>query len=396
MKQFESKWHQTITAIDKNVWNKIFKNETIKSYGLFASMEAAGINDVEFYFLEVTKFGQTIALLPCFYYRLDLSVLSTESLKKQVNKIRTFYPRFMTLKVFGIGSLAATCEQHIGVDENLSKNEIRVLGNIINQQIKDKSKKMKCPLVLIKEVPVDDMDFVKSLFFEDFYFYDSLPNTFIPINNSFAPYPIALKKKERKRFKDSKIEFEANFTWEIVTDFSIYNNVFEKQYLNVLNKSKNKFETMNKAFFDHVNQRLENKSFLLICRDAKNKIRSTELVIEEENKLIPMYLGIDYTACTEHEVRLIYFNTIFKTISEAENRNKEMVVLGQTSYYPKIMSGAIVKRLFLGFYSNNKVLQYFIQRYFGLLFKETIVHNNIYKKEWQDELKQRYPNAENI
>lgn len=83
-------------------------------------------------------------------------------------------------------------------------------------------------------------------------------------------------------------------------------------------------------------------------------------------------------------------NTIFRTVEEAEKRKKVMVALGQTSYYPKVLSGALVERVFLGFYSYNSVIQFLIKKTFGKLFELTKVMKNSYRRELEHEIKEEY------
>lgn len=182
----------------------------------------------------------------------------------------------------------------------------------------------------------------------------------------------------------------------IVPDFKEYATIFEEQYLKVLDKSKTKFEEMNLNFILNINKYTHKNSFLLVSRDKSDIIRSTVLVIEENDCLTPLYLGINYDICTESEIRIIYFNTIFKVILEAEVRGKKAVLFGQTSYYPKIMSGALVQRGFLGFNSNNIIIQYCIKNYFGKLFPKTDVHTNIYSSLYVNKIKTLFHNIDNL
>lgn len=42
----------------------------------------------------------------------------------------------------------------------------------------------------------------------------------------------------------------------------------------------------------------------------------------------------------DDDTKVLYLNTIFRTVEEAEIRGKDLLDFGQTSYYPKVMSGA--------------------------------------------------------
>lgn len=71
--------------------------------------------------------------------------------------IRRIFPVFFSLKIFGVGSLASSCEQHIGILDGLTKEKYGMVREILNKQIKGKSKQLKIPIVFIKEIPHHDL-----------------------------------------------------------------------------------------------------------------------------------------------------------------------------------------------------------------------------------------------
>lgn len=73
---------------------------------------------------------------------------------------------------------------------------------------------------------------------------------------------------------------------------------------------------------------------------------------------------------------------MIRATEEAESRGKFQVILGQTSYYPKVLSGALVERLHLGFYSYNPILQFLIKNTFCKIFSPTPVMPNVYSKQF--------------
>jgi hypothetical protein len=381
-----SSWVDSVNQIDEKDWELIFGKSKIKSYSFFKSMEEACFEEATFTYLKIHDEEKTLSIIPCFTYRLKLDVLSP-SLKKIAAPVRRILPNFMSLKIFCAGSLVSTCEHYIGILNNLSQEQSAIVKEILNNQIKDRAKQFKAPLVFIKEIPQHDLVSVcREL--TDFYFYDSLPTSFIPVGGDCEPYPAALRKKERKRYKKSREDFAGQFTWEIISDFDNVTKQFATLYLKVLEKSKNQFEVLNERFFNRFNSHFMQDSFLLVAKDRSNKVRVMELVLEESDRLIPMYLGIDYFE--NEDSKILYFNTIFRTVEEAEKRGKSMVALGQTSYYPKVLSGAFVERVYLGFYSYIPFLQFLIKTIFKKLFMPAKVMNNVYKYELETKIKERY------
>ena len=368
-------WFSTIEKFNVADWNKLFNNREIKSYSFFYALEKANLLHVNMIYLRIYKKDKTLAIIPCFKYKLNIGILSNSFLKSFLATIRKIYPSFLYVDILGIGSVAATCEQHIGVCQSLSKQELKDIQKIIHDQIVSKSRELSAKLIVVKEVPHGELNKIKELL-PGYHFFDSLPNSFIPVNKQY-PYPQALKRNGKKRYRKSIDKFNELYTWEQITDFKHIANEIEDLYLQVLNRSKNKFETMSSDFFKHISSDLGSKTYVFAARHKETReVAVYEFVIEEVDRLIPMYIGIDYNI--SDDIKTLYFNTIFHVIKEAEIRNKSFVVLGQTSYYPKILSGAFIERLFVGFYANNRFLRFVIRNAFKYLFKPTCVMQQVY------------------
>lgn len=373
-------WYDTIDCIPENVWNNIFSNKILKSYKFFKVMEESNIPNCNHSYLCIYQEEIIISIIPCFTYQLDLLILTPRFIKSIGVFFRKFYPKFLQTKILGLGSIASTCEQHIGIDSNIDDNDIKLVKEIITEQVEFKSRELKCKLVFIKEVPESQLVFTKRLFSNDFYFYYSLPQCVIPIIASITPYPVGLKRKQNQRFVKLTRCFNERYYWERVDDFADYVDMFNKLYFETLIRSSNIFEVLNRDFFSNLNKTFNNQAFMLIAKNLAGKIEAIGLVLEEEDSLIPLYLGLNYDNTTEN-TKLLHANSIFKVIQEAEKNNKKFIKIGQTSYYPKVLSGALVENIYLGFYSYNRLLNIVIKTFFTKLFPKTLVIDNIYKSE---------------
>lgn len=373
-------WYDTIDSIPENVWNHIFSNKILKSYKFFKAMEESHIPNCTHSYLCIYQEEVIVSIIPCFTYRLDLLILTPAFFKSIGRFFRKLYPKFLKIKILGLGSIASTCEQHIGVDSNLDANDIKLVKEIIAEQVECKSRELKCKLVFVKEVPESQLEFTKKLFSNDFYFYYSLPQCVIPIIGNITPYPVGLKRKQIQRFVKLTRRFNEMYYWERVDDFTDYVDVFNKLYFETLIRSSNTFEVLNKNFFLNLNKTFNNQAFMLIAKSLSGEIEAIGLVLEEEDSLIPLYLGLNYDNTTEN-MKLLHANSIFMAIQEAEKSNKKFIKIGQTSYYPKVLSGALAENLYLGFYSYNRLLDFVIKTFFAKLFPKTSIINNIYKPE---------------
>ena len=364
-----ARWHKSIDELSEIEWNDIFHNEIIKSYAIFKAVEYSKMDTVCHYYLSISSDIKTVAIVPCFTYKLDLCVLMDKKTQHFVNKVRKIWSSFLFMDIFCAGSLIATCEQHFGITPHSTNDYYTEIKHHINTEIKKKVKETKSSIVFIKEVPANELEHVKNFLDDDFIFYYSLPNTFIPTSKEFHSYPQALSNRSRKRFHKFSNKFdELGIHWEIYNDFSHLTEVMFKLYYEVYNRSKNKFDRLNKLFFDNINKYLPETSYIALSKTSTGEITSIMLVIEEKTKLVPLYLGLNYTF---DDYRTVYFNTLFKTISESEKKNKDILILGQTSYYPKIHTGFLMQDLYLGFYSHKIIYKLCIKYLFKYLFPRT-------------------------
>lgn len=375
-------WNHSIDNISTHEWTQIHGTDIIKSKSFFKANEEAGFDDVKFLYLQVYKRRRAIAIIPCFKYNIDLlNITSSIHIKKWMLYIRKVFPSYFKFPTFVIGSYAATCEHFIECCPSLTTQETEIVADLIEKEIKKKSLEENAKIVIIKDVRQHSLNYVKSIMC-DFRFFVSFPTTAIPILD--VPYPNALRKKNRQRYKKIKNKFDDRFYWTIVHDFGgVQAAEFYLLYSAVLTKAKNKFEFLNKNFFELLNRLLDDKVFLLVAKEKNtHETRVMELVLENEEKIIPLYLGIKYKT---DDTRILYLNTIFRTVKEAEIRKKDYVDLGQTSYYPKVLSGALVENIYYGFWAKGFFMKFLINHFFSKIFTTSQIPNHVYLAEYAKE-----------
>lgn len=377
------KWCRSVKDIDVSDWTQIYGLDIIKSREFFLANEDANFENVEFYYLQVFKGDVIVAIVPCFCYRMDiLNIASSPAARKWLVWIRKFYPSFLKMRAFVTGSYAASCEHFICYASSLDTKSKEEVSSIISGEIKKYSGKTKSSFVFIKDVRERDLQYVKDILTSDYHFFVSFPTTAIPVLSDLE-YPDALRKKNRKRYRKYKNLFDTSFEWNIINNVSGENaQKFYALYKLVLDKAKNKFEFLNPRFFDLLGKLLGEKAFLLIASDKKTgEFRVMELVIEDTDRLIPLYLGVKYKS---DDTKVLYLNTIFRTVKEAEKRGKSFVDLGQTSYYPKTMSGALVENIYYGFWSKNKIIKWLIDNMFDRIFSQPTVPKHVYLEKYAE------------
>ena len=376
------KWTTEISDIAKNEWDSIYDDNILNSYDFFKSMSLSDFENVTFLYLVIYDKNKIYCIIPCFTYLLDMyHISSNDFIKKVIRSVRNLFSGFLKKKVFIVGSYVSTCEHHIGILEGLPQHILVKIRDIVNKEIKKRSRQENASLTLIKEVSGEEIAEMKLFFDLDIHFFEEYPRAVIPVSDCLGNYPSFLKKKHRKTYNKYIARFESLYKWEVVEDYEHFIPLFYELYKKVWRKSATKFEFLNEAYFNHLIQNIPAQTFCLIAKDHQGKILLIEILLEDKDKLIPFYLGIDYT---DENSTLLYLNTIYRTMKEAEVRKKSIVELGQTAYYPKIMSGAFVEKMYLGFYSYNKFWKLLINHIFKYVFISIKTYPNVYLEAYKN------------
>lgn len=381
--KFTVKWCATIDDIAPEDWGRIYGSDIIKSRAFMKANEIAEFDDVEFHYLQVFRGNEIIAIVPCFRYGMDLiNIASSGEARKWIGNFRKIYPSFLKLRAFVTGSYAATCEHFIEYVHGLSVRDKQEIAGIIGEEIKRRCRESKSSFIFVKDVRERDLLNVKDVLTSDYKFFISFPTTAIPILPEIN-YPNALRKKNRKRYRKFTDLFDRSFHWEIISDYGGRPvKEFSELYQTVLRKAKNKFEFLNEKFFEATNDLLGNRSFFLVARDKiTDEIRIMVIVLENESNLIPLYMGFRYK---DDDSKVLYLNTIFRIIKEAETRKKSYVDFGQTSYYPKTMSGALSENIYYGFWSHNPIVRWLINHGLKKMFTPPPIPEHVYLEKYAE------------
>lgn len=380
---YSIKWSTSVGNITLSDWEEIFGKSIIKSQRFFLSMEKSDFQQIRFYYLQIFEHGTIVAVVPCFCYEIDiLNLITSPMAKVVVKKIRKVYADFFKIRAFVTGTYASSCEHFIEFKSVLSTEERHIVSGLVKRQLKNKCKETKSKFIFIKDIRGRSINSIRKILGRDFHFFSSFPTNVIPVLSGHK-YPEMLKSKYRKRFQDLQKAFNRNFVWEISTDFANQTLLFTELYNNVLNKAENKFEFLNANFFENINTLFSSKSFLLIAKDKSGEVRLMTLILEDTECLIPLYMGIKYKT---DDTRVLYIAALGRMVEEAENKQKDYVDLGQTSYYPKVMSGAFVEDIYYGFWSNHYLLKWLIKNVFPRIFIPQHVPENVYLESYRQEV----------
>lgn len=373
-----SVWADTIDSIPKKSWDEIYGNNVLKSYELMKSVERARLSGITNWYLKMEDSAEIKGVFPCFTYTYNLELLTSGKAKIYISFVQRLIPGFLKIKIFFIGTPIAICDHLIGIKSDV--NNKKEIFSMALQLIKEKSKELNCLAIILKEIPESNKILMDNLCEEKFILAESLPNSYVFLDKRLGKWLDPFRTRYRKRIKKQMKNNinKNNYTWELVENFGQYSKIIERLYLNVLEKSDYKFETLNDKFFCNLSENMLHNSYILICRNKEREIVCFELIFEEKNSLIPIYLGIDYSHL---ELGDLYFTCIHKIIQIAEEKKKDSIKLGQTSYLSKAYAGAVFENLKLGIYSQNVLIHYLFKKLKNKIFSPTNLPEQVVYKE---------------
>lgn len=361
------RWHGTIDAIAEQAWDRCFATMDVrKSYALQKAVEDSHLEGIDYHYLCIENAAVVVAIFPCFTFKISLTTVAPERVNEIVSKVRKYFPGFLFINSFVVGTPIAICESLIGVDEHrVNDDALEHLLAVANEQIRVRSVQLRAGLVLIKEFPAASLNLYRSNLFRDFLIAESPATTYLYVGEpGISTYMGRLRNKYRsamrirlRNFRDSGLE------WVRSDDFARYADRMHELYLEVRSRSSVQFETLTPLFFRTVSGLADGRSFALLCF-AGDRLVAFELFLKDVNNLYPVYLGMDYRY---RDTSSLYFNCIYRIIREAEDTGKRVIELGQTSYEAKALLGAVAARLYLAVRHNNRLLHLLIS-----LFKQAI------------------------
>jgi Acetyltransferase (GNAT) domain len=366
----ELRWVRSIRDVGEEAWNACFpRRDVMQSYQLHAATEAGKLGDVEFHYLVARDARGVAAVVPCFAFRMSLTVVAPDPIARAVALVRRALPGFLYLRAFVVGTPIAICKDLLGLRADLRGRAREETLRALLGEVVGRAKRLGLGLILIKEITRALLPDVKDALAERFTLVESPPTTYLYLGEpGRTTYRGRLRKKYRSLMNNRQARIaEAGMRWELTSDFSRYADRMHPLYLQVLHRSKIRFETLTVDFFAQLPAHLGDRVLALLCFKG-DELVAFELFLRDDEWTHPIYLGIDYR---HRDEGALYFNCLYKIIEILEAEGRPAVQLGQTSYLAKASIGAVVDRLYLAIGHTHPVLDAVLRRFGSLMFPAT-------------------------
>jgi hypothetical protein len=207
--------------------------------------------------------------------------------------------------------------------------------------------------------------------FEQVVVIESLPTIVMSHNfGTWQEYIAALRSDYRRRLKQITSSMKDIITEE--SDCSRYNEEMHALYMNILNKTKSKLETLSLDFFKNLPGR-----FRLTTYSHNGRIITWHVNLKDDAKLFFFFGGIDYEL---NEKFNSYFMNLSGIVKESIELGYKEIDFGQTAEIAKTRMGGVPvdKNMFV--YHRTRLVRkifLFCKRYFK--FKRDIPNANVFK-----------------
>lgn len=360
-------WKASIEEIAPEIWGRCFdEGNVLHSWAFARAVERSMLAGVRFHYLVGSVGDQPMVVLPCFEYRVSLAILASTRLQQVIQRLRNFLPGLLYVNTFVVGSPLAICRDFLGIRRLDRPALIAAVLAAAKPALLQRARAAGANFVAIKEAPRSLRDVISAAFTPEFFFVESLPTTFVPVQaEPTLPYAERLRYKYRLQRRNRLKAFEnAGFRWAIATDFAPFADKLHRLYLQILDRAAHRFEQLTPAFFREISDGLGEQSFALLCF-KQDEIIAFELFLQSRNNLHPLYLGLDYA---HRDTGALYFNCIYRIIEEAADRGFPVVELGQSTYDVKGTMGAVIQRLYIGLYHRNPIIHGALRVFQSMLF----------------------------
>src|SRR5215467_10876084 len=315
---------------NSEAWKRVLRNKC-KDHRYYEIVEETLECGFEHHYLQLEDgSGNVRAIQPVFFVRQNLVEGVPGKIRSIVDGIRALFPRFLTMRVLMVGCGAGTGD--LGASE---KENEPWAANALQATLRTYAKQNKASLVVFKDFPANYRAALETLLSNAYARIPSMPMTRLRLPYSnwdeyFATLSKATRKDLRRKFR--KAERAQKIEMELVNDIAPLVDEIHPLYLAVHERSPLKFETLTKAYFRDVGQRIPEHARFFIWRQ-NGKIVAFSFCLVCGDIIYDECIGLDYSVALDLH---LYFYTLRDIISWAIQQGLKYYYSNPLNYEPKL------------------------------------------------------------
>jgi len=309
-------------------WRNAFANQR-KDSRYYEIVEDTIKHNFEYrYFVFEDSAGNTRAVQPFFLLRQDILQGSGERILRVAGKVRTTFPRFLTMKTLMVGCAAG--EGHL---DHVSHEHAQWVATRLHEMIMRYARRAKVSMVVLKEFPATYRKALVPFSSNGFTRVPSLPGVKIhlPYNN-FDDYFKSLSKSTRKdlrrKYRDTD---DLGITVEVFNDISHCIDELYPLYLQVYERSSLQFEKLTKDYLRRLGTQMPDRMRFFVWR-LNGRAIAFSICMTSGDELHDEYLGMDYSVALDLH---LYFYTLRDVFTWAMKNGFQWYCSSGQGYDPK-------------------------------------------------------------
>jgi len=368
--QLEFRITTKIEDIPRRDWEEVFPR-VLENYDFFRTLDGSDFPQFLFFYIMVYDRGRPVGATSCFLmdYPMDMAVIGV--LKKIIDPIKKFAPRFLSPRVVICGIPMG--QGRIGITGEAGP----VMSSIVEGMEKIACEH-KAGIIGFKDFNSTYNDNFGELLKDGFFRVQSLPSTDMRLNFSdFQQYMDSLsnasKSGLKRKFKkiDGKVQIDLEIADRL--DNGALADIY-KLYLETYERQDIGLEKLGPDFFKNVSGNMPTQTKFFLWR-MDGAIVAFAFCLVSEDHFIDYYLGFDYSLAHEYSLYFIRFRDMMKWCIKNKIKVYEM---GATSYEPKRRLGFDFIRLYIYAKHRNRLINPLLKlvgsivkpENFHLVFKE--------------------------
>ncbi|NDF12577.1 MAG: GNAT family N-acetyltransferase [Proteobacteria bacterium] len=341
---------ESIQAIDAVAWNTCFPNE-LENYDYLLAVEEAGIQGFTWCYAVVEEHKQIVAAMPAFLtdYTLD-TTLDDGKLRRLIRRIRTRFPRFLTMKLACLGSPETECGL-IGFHPSVNEERKSALTAELLAGFEHYAHINGCKLIGIKDIPMDH----KRLWAISAPAYTAIPGmataqlmiNFKTINEYMACLSSNSRKDMRRKLRSAehiRIEERTNIDDVLPKVLALYKDTKER--------SEFQFEELTEAYFRGVLARMPGKALCTLYWQGE-ELLAANVMLKDERTLLDKFFCMDGVRGREHN---LYFLSWFHNLQYCLDHGIKRYQSGQACYENKLRLKSGLNSNWMMFRHTNPVM----------------------------------------
>jgi predicted N-acyltransferase len=315
---------------DCDAWKRVLQNKC-KDRRYYEIVEETLQGGFHYQYLLLEDSSGTVrAIQPMFFVRQNLVEGVPGKIRSIVDFVRKVFPRFLTMRVLMVG-----CAAGMGDLDASDENEEPWVANALAATLLTHARQNKASLIVFKDFPANYRPAFEILRSGGYARIPSMPMTRLALcyanwDEYFATLSKATRKDLRRKFR--KTESAPKIGMQVITDITPFVEEIHPLYLAVHERSEFKFETLTKAYFRAIGERMPERARFFIWRQNE-KIVAFSFCFVCGDAIYDECIGLDYSVALDLH---LYFYTLRDILSWAMQQGLKWYYSNPLNYEPKL------------------------------------------------------------